>query len=121
MILTFRDEVTEPATKRLFGVVNSWPKDDPQARDDGRHLAVLGFETPAGEPADIVMLYPDTAEQRERAQAIKAELFAHPLPRLGSRARVRVTVRVVERIVEACGWQLPENERHVLDGLRALA
>jgi hypothetical protein len=120
MILTFRDEVTEPATKRLFVSINNWPKDDPRARDNGRHLAVIGFETPAGEPEDIVMVYPDTAEQRDRAQAIKAELLHTPWPRLGSRARVRVTVRVVERIVEACGWQLPENERHVLDGLRAL-
>ena len=44
-----------------------------------------------------------------------------PWPRMGSRARLRVTVRTLERIVEALGWQLNERERLVLDNLRAVA
>ena len=42
-------------------------------------------------------------------------------PRMGSRARLRITVQTLERIVEALGWQLSERERLVLEDLRAVA
>jgi hypothetical protein len=113
-------EITEPDTRRV--TVGVWfAKDGPHTRDNGRHLIVAGCENARGTPEDIVLIYPDTTEQRERAQAIKEQLLPHPWPRLGSRERVRATVRVVERVVEACGWQLPEHERRILDRLRALA
>jgi hypothetical protein len=121
MILTFRHEITEPATRRLYVAVNPVAKDDPRARDNGRHLAVLGFETAAGDPEDIAIVYCDTSEQRDRAEAIREQLLPHPWPRIGSRARLRATVRVIERIVDACGLELAEHERLVLDGLRDLA
>lgn len=121
MVLTFRDEITEPATRRLLVAVNWIAKDDPRAHDNGRHLAVLGFETAAGEPQDVAIIYCDTTEQRERALAIKEQELRHPWPRIGSRDRLHVTVRVIERIVDACGLHLLEHERHVLEGLRALA
>ena len=118
--MTMYHEITEPDTRRVQ--VGVWlPKDRPEGRDNGRHLVIVGGMSSRGSEEDIVLLYPDTTEQRERALAIREQLLAHPWPRLGSRARIRATVRVVERIVEACGWQLPEHERRVLDGLRALA
>ena len=113
-------EITEPNTKRLQ--VGVWlPKDRPECRDNGRHLIVFGGMTSRGSAEDVILIYPDTAEQRQRAQAIREQLLRHPWPRLGSRARIRVAVSVVERIVDACGWRLLPEERHVLEGLRALA
>ena len=113
-------EITEPDTRRVQ--VGVWlPKDRRECRDNGRHLIVVGGVSSRGIKEDILLIYPDTAAQAERAVAIREQLLPHPWPRLGSRARIRATVRIVERIVEACGWQLPDHERHVLDGLRTLA
>jgi len=114
-------EIIEPTTSRLLVGISNWPKDDPRRIDESEGHFELGSAILRGRRQAVVLIDPDTTAQRDRAEAIKAELMPRPWPRMGSRARLRVTVRTLERIVEALGWQLNERERLVLDNLRAVA
>lgn len=114
-------ETIELTTSRLLVGICSWPKDDPRRADDREGHFELGSAVLRGRRQAVVLIDPDTAAQRDRAEALKAELMPRPWPRMGSRARLRITVQTLERIVEALGWQLSERERLVLDNLRAVA
>jgi len=107
------NETTETATARLLGVAVCPPQD---SYHDHRHVEVV-TATVKGKRDRIVFVHPDTAEQRDRAEAAKRELLPHPMPRLGSRARIRAAVRIVEGIAEACGWQLQAPDAAILAAL----
>ena len=114
-------ETMELTTSRLLVGICSWPKTTRGAPTKAKGTSSSGRQILRGRRQAVVLIDPNTAAQRDRAEALKAELMPRPWPRMGSRARLRVTVQTLERIVEALGWQLSERERLVLEDLRAVA